>query len=425
MPLERVPVRATGEDRALRRNAGCRCRRAGLLAGWTVSSPNRNSGLRFEVLARDGRARSGRLTLPHAELETPVFMPVGTQGAVKAMSAGDLDALAFRIILGNTYHLHLRPGEALVAAVGGLHRFEGWDGALLTDSGGFQVFSLARLRRIHDDGVEFQSYIDGSPRHFTPASVMHIQHMLGADIAMAFDECPPYPCEPDEMRNAIDRTHRWAERCREAWVAQGMKTASGDAQALFGILQGGVDATLRQESGRILVAMDFPGYAIGGLAVGETPEMRSAAVASSCEVLPEERPRYLMGVGTPLDILDAVLRGVDMFDCVLPTRNGRNGQLITSSGPLNLRNARFATEFCAPDPGCSCAVCERYTRAYIHHLFKANEMLGPRLASYHNLAFYANLMQQIRAEIAAGRLRQFAEEFGAKFGAASSSAGEI
>ena len=375
--------------------------------------------MRFEVLARDGMARTGRLMLPHAELETPVFMPVGTQGTVKAMSPGDLDALGFRMILGNTYHLHLRPGEDLVAAAGGLHAFEGWGGALLTDSGGFQVFSLARLRRIHEDGVEFQSYIDGSPRRFTPESVMKIQHKLGADIAMAFDECPPYPCELLEVRSAMDRTHRWADRCREAWRSQGMKTASGEPQALFGIVQGGVDAVLRQESGRILAAMDLPGYAIGGLAVGESREMRNAAIECSCEVLPGDRPRYLMGVGTPLDILDAVLLGVDMFDCVLPTRNGRNAQLFTSAGVLNLRNARFATEFSAPDPACSCAVCARHTRAYVHHLFKANEMLGPRLVTYHNLAFYANLMQQVRSAIGDGRLPQFAAGFRAAYTAAT------
>ncbi|HLK55251.1 MAG TPA: tRNA guanosine(34) transglycosylase Tgt [Chthonomonadaceae bacterium] len=369
----------------------------------------------FEVTTHatepDVQARCGRLTLPHATVETPVFMPVGTQATVKAMTPGELREIGFGLILGNTYHLHLRPGEKLIENAGGLHRFQGWEGALLTDSGGFQVFSLTGLRRIGADGVQFQSHIDGSRHEFTSESVMQIQRDLGADIIMAFDECAPYPCTPEYARDAMDRTHRWAERCRVAYDQAGRRATGGWPQALFGIVQGAVYRELRAESARILVGMDFPGYAIGGLAVGEAVEERNRTIAFTTALLPAEKPRYLMGVGTPIDILDAVLRGVDMFDCVLPTRNARNAQVFTSEGVLNLRNARFAEDFGPLDPHCACPVCQRHTRAYVKHLFRANEILGPRLTTYHNLFFYHRLMADIRTAIRAGRFAAFRESF--------------
>jgi queuine tRNA-ribosyltransferase len=347
----------------------------------------------------ESRARAGTLVLPHATVETPVFMPVGTQATVKAMSPGELKELGFGLILGNTYHLHLRPGDELIARAGGLHKFQGWDGALLTDSGGFQVFSLKGLRRIGADGVEFQSHIDGSRHFFTPESVMRVEENLGADIIMAFDECAPYPSTPEYAREAMERTHRWAERCLAAHASAGNRSAGGWDQALFAIVQGATYRELREESARTLKEMDFPGYAVGGLAVGETKESRNESVDWCTAILPPEKPRYLMGVGTPEDILDAVERGIDMFDCVLPTRNARNGQVFTSEGVLNLRNAQYNEDFGPLDPACDCAVCARHTRAYVRHLFKANEILGPRITTYHNLHFYGALMREIRTAI--------------------------
>jgi queuine tRNA-ribosyltransferase len=369
----------------------------------------------FEVTARstpsEGSARCGRLTLPHAAVETPVFMPVGTQATVKAMTPGELAEIGFGLILGNTYHLHLRPGEALIARAGGLHRFAGWEGALLTDSGGFQVFSLTDLRRIGADGVQFQSHIDGSRHLFTPESVMQIERDLGADIIMAFDECAPYPCTREYAEQAMERTHRWAERCREAYQRSGRLAAGGWPQALFGIVQGGVYRELREISVRTLIPMDFSGYAIGGLAVGEAAEQRNDTLSWTTTLLPAEKPRYLMGVGTPVDILAAVACGVDMFDCVLPTRNARNAQIFTSQGVRNLRNARFAEDFGPLDPNCDCPVCRRHSRAYVRHLFRANEILGPRLTTYHNLYFYHRLMTDIRAAIRADRFAAFRNAF--------------
>jgi queuine tRNA-ribosyltransferase len=359
----------------------------------------------------DCAARCGLLTLPHAVTETPVFMPVGTQATVKAMTPAELTEIGYRLILGNTYHLHLRPGEGLIARAGGLHRFSGWDGALLTDSGGYQVFSLAALRRIGEEGVAFQSHIDGSRREFTPESVMAIQRDLGADIVMAFDECAPYPSSFAYAREAMERTHRWAARCRTAYEQAGMRATGGWPQALFGIVQGSIYRELREASARTLVAMAFPGYAIGGLAVGEEAGPRNEAIAWTTALLPPEKPRYLMGVGTPIDILDAVQRGVDMFDCVLPTRNARNAQAFTSQGVLNLRNARFSEDFTPLDPTCDCPVCHRHTRAYVRHLFKANEILGPRLTTYHNLYFYHALMANIRRSIREGCFRAFRAAF--------------
>lgn len=356
-------------------------------------------------------ARCGILTLPHATVETPVFMPVGTQATVKAMTPGELREIGFGLILGNTYHLHLRPGEELIARAGGLHRFSGWEGAMLTDSGGFQVFSLSGLRRIGSDGVQFQSHIDGSKHEFTPESVMRIERDIGADIIMAFDECAPYPCTYEYAVEAMERTHRWAERCLTAYTGFSRQATGGWKQALFGIVQGGVHRDLREQSARFLVGLDLPGYAVGGLAVGEAPEQRNESIAWSTALLPLDKPRYLMGVGTPIDILDAVQRGIDMFDCVLPTRNARNAQVFTSLGVLNLRNAKFAEDFGPIDPDCDCPVCARHTRAYIKHLFKANEILGPRLTTYHNLYFYHRLMANIRAAIRAGRFADFRDDF--------------
>lgn len=356
-------------------------------------------------------ARTGVLTLPHAVAESPVFMPVGTQATVKAMTPEELTGIGFPIILGNTYHLHLRPGEKLISSAGGLHRFEGWSGALLTDSGGFQVFSLTGLRRIGADGVQFQSHIDGSRHEFTPESVMQIERDLGADIIMAFDECAPYPSTREYVTEAMERTHAWARRCMESYNASGRMATNGWPQALFGIVQGGVYPDLREQSARTLVEMDFPGYAVGGLAVGEPSDDRNKTIEITTALLPVDKPRYLMGVGTPIDILNAVRRGIDMFDCVLPTRNARNGQVFTSRGVLNLLNARHADSFEPIDSSCGCRVCANHTRAYIRHLFKANEILGCRLTTYHNLSFYRNLMAGIRSAIANGCFLAFQEQF--------------
>ncbi len=369
--------------------------------------------IRLDIKARDKNthARTAIMHLPHADIETPVFMPVGTQGTVKAMTPGELETIGYDIILGNTYHLHLRPGEDLISSAGGLHHFEGWNGALLTDSGGFQVFSLKGLRRIGDEGVHFQSHLDGSRHLFTPEIVMEIQEKIGADIIMAFDECAPYPCEEGYAREALDRTHRWAKRCLEAHSnAQGLATA-GYPQALFGIVQGSTYPELRKESASFLTDMDFPGYAIGGLAVGEDRDIRNEVVECCTELLPQDKPRYLMGVGNPEDILDAVERGVDMFDCVLPTRNARNAQAFTSCGVLNLRNACYAEDFTPLDPNCECEVCRKHTRAYIRHLFHAGEILGSRLMTYHNLSFYAQLMRDIRVAITTGNFAEFKSEW--------------
>jgi queuine tRNA-ribosyltransferase len=359
----------------------------------------------------DVYGRCGRLTLPHAVVDTPVFMPVGTQATVKAMTPGELQEIGYGLILGNTYHLHLRPGADLIARAGGLHRYSGWDGALLTDSGGFQVFSLVGLRRIGSEGVQFQSHIDGSRHEFTSETVMRIQRDLGADIIMAFDECAPYPCSHEYARDAMDRTHRWAERCLIAYNASGRRATGGWPQALFGIVQGGTYPDLREESARTLVALDLPGYAIGGLAVGEAPDQRNETIARTVGYLPSEKPRYLMGVGTPRDILDAVQRGVDLFDCVLPTRNARNAQVFTSQGVLNLRNAKFNEDFGPIDPACDCGVCRRHSRAYIRHLFRAGEILASRLTTYHNLTYYHRLMTGIRAALREGCFREFRERF--------------
>ncbi len=377
----------------------------------------------FQVTRQSGEAgvigRCGVLQLPHATVETPVFMPVGTQATVKAMTPGELREIGFGLILGNTYHLHLRPGEQLIARAGGLHRFQGWDGALLTDSGGFQVFSLAGLRRIGEDGVQFQSHLDGSKHIFTSESVMQIERDLGADIVMAFDECAPYPCTEQYAREAMDRTHRWAQRCLDDYNSHDRLATGGWPQALFGIVQGGVFPDLRSESARTLVEMEFPGYAVGGLAVGEPYAQRNDTIAHTTALLPLDKPRYLMGVGTPPDLLEAVQRGIDMFDCVLPTRNARNAQVFTRAGVLNLRNAKFTEDDSPIDPECNCAVCARHTRSYIRHLFMAKEILAPRLTTYHNLAFYHRLMADMRHALRTDTFASYRQEFLSTYGAES------
>ena len=381
----------------------------------TQNPPDDLPDFSFKVLSKSQESgvsgRCGTLVLPHATVETPVFMPVGTQATVKAMTPEELTEIGFGIILGNTYHLHLRPGEELIALAGGLHKYSGWTGAMLTDSGGFQVFSLSGLRRIGADGVEFQSHIDGSKHRFDAETVMRIERDLGADIIMAFDECAPYPCTEPYAREAMGRTHRWAERCMTAYDASGRRATGGWAQALFGIVQGSVYREMREESAKFLVGLDFPGYAVGGLAVGEEASVRNEILDWTTPLLPDDKPRYLMGVGTPIDLLDAVQRGIDMFDCVLPTRNARNAQVFTSQGVLNLRNAKFNEDFTPIDHSCECRVCKRHTRAYIRHLFRANEILGPRLTTYHNLFFYHRLMKNIRESLREGTFVSFRSHF--------------
>jgi queuine tRNA-ribosyltransferase len=355
--------------------------------------------LRFELLYTDGAARRGRLHTPHGVVDTPVFMPVGTQAAVKGLTPRQLAEAGARIVLGNTYHLALRPGDALVAEVGGLHRFMGWDGPILTDSGGFQVYSLAPTRRITDHAALFRSHIDGTLLELTPERAVAIQENLGSDIAMCLDECPPADTPPDYLRVAVDRTLLWAERCRAAH-----RRAD---QALFAIVQGGTDLDLRARCARALTALDFPGYALGGFSVGETPAQMLAALGPAAALLPADRPRYLMGVGRPEDILDAIRCGIDLFDCVLPTRNGRNASAFTADGPLRLRNACHRRDPAPLESGCPCYTCRHFSRAYLHHLFLAQEMLGPTLLSLHNVAFYCRLLREARQAIEEGRLESF------------------
>ena len=364
----------------------------------------------FTVLAVDPRskARLGVLRTPHGQVETPVFMPVGTQGTVKAVAPDRLKALGVQIFLCNAYHLHLRPGEELVREAGGLHRFISWDGALLTDSGGFQVFSLAQLVRIDDEGVSFRSHLDGSLHRFIPESAIRIQEALGADIIMTLDECVGFPASFERERKAAERTVRWARRSREVF--------SGKGQLLFGIIQGGTNRDLRQFCARKIVEIGFDGYAIGGLSVGEPKPLMYEMIDVVEPLLPEDRPRYLMGVGHPGSIVEAVLRGVDMFDCVLPTRNARNACLFTSQGKMNIDRAEFARDFRPPDPLCTCYTCQNFSRAYLRHLFKAGEILAAELATIHNLAFMVKLMADIRKALKEGYFLEFAREFLAVYG---------
>jgi queuine tRNA-ribosyltransferase len=361
--------------------------------------------MEFQVEAKaDGTmARAGLLTTRHGVVKTPVFMPVGTQGTVKGLSSDELDQAGAGIILANTYHLYLRPGHDVIREAGGLHAFMNWDGGILTDSGGFQVASLAGLREITEDGVIFTSHIDGSTHFLGPEAAVAIQEALGADIIMAFDECVRYPASYDYVEAANIRTVKWAGRCKEA------KTRKD--QALFGIVQGGVFPDLREESAKALVEIGFPGYAIGGLSVGEPKDEMLVALESAIAHLPEDKPRYLMGVGTPWDFVEGVARGVDMFDCVLPTRVARHGTAFTARGKIIVRDKPYERDFSPLDPLCDCMVCRNYTRAYLRHLIRAKEMLGARLLSYHNVYFFIKFMHTIRSAIVNGTFREFREEF--------------
>jgi queuine tRNA-ribosyltransferase len=356
--------------------------------------------VRFTVLARDPgcAARLGRLDTPHGAVETPVFMPVGTQATVKGLTPDNLRATGTTMVLANTYHLALRPGEDVVAALGGLHRFMAWDGPILTDSGGFQVFSMADRAKLTEDGVTFRSHLDGSRLDLTPRRAIEIQQDLGADVAMCLDHCPALPASKEQIADAVGRTVRWARLCKDAQTRPD--------QALFGIVQGGSHADLRHECAEALVAMDFDGYAVGGVSVGESREQVRLALQVSTHHLPADRPRYLMGVGRPQDILDAVAAGIDMFDCVLPTRNGRNATCLTDLGPVKLRNAAHRRDPRSVEEGCDCLACRRFSRAYLRHLFMAKEMLGPILASIHNVAYLQRLTRRIREAIEAGRFVQ-------------------
>jgi queuine tRNA-ribosyltransferase len=364
--------------------------------------------MKFELLKTDGGARRGRMTFRRGVVDTPAFMPVGTYGSVKAMTPEELEGLGAEIILGNTFHLLLRPGIEVIRAHGGLHRFTHWERPILTDSGGFQVWSLQSLRKISEKGVEFRSPVNGDLIELTPERSIEMQDALGADIVMVFDECTPYPADHATARESMLLSLRWAKRSRAAFD---LATHDRDSDAaLFGIVQGGVHHDLRRESLAGLRAIDFRGYALGGLAVGEPEEERLAVLEGLAPVLPAERPRYLMGVGTPADLVKAVARGLDMFDCVIPTRHARNGQLFTSEGALNIRNSRFQADTGPIDPRCNCYACRHYSRAYLRHLQQCNEILGARLATIHNLYFYLALMARMRAAIEAGRFAAFAQE---------------
>ncbi len=345
----------------------------------------------------------GQIDTPHGSFTTPIFMPVGTQATVKTLTPDDLYGMDAGIVLSNTYHLHLRPGEDLIAEAGGLHRFMNWKKGLLTDSGGFQVFSLQGLRKIDDDGVYFSSHIDGSLRYLTPAAVMEIQEKLGSDIAMCFDECSPYPCSYEEAERAVRRTTVWAERC--------ILTHSHAEQALFGIIQGGVFPDLRERSAREITDLDFPGYAVGGLSVGEPKSLMYTTLDLLEPLLPQDKPRYLMGVGAPEDLIEGVRRGIDMFDCVLPTRLARHGTAFTRRGRIVVRNAEWARDFSPIDHDCDCYVCQNYTRAYLRHLIKAEEILAHRLLSFHNVYFLISLMKNIQASIGGQYFNAFCAAF--------------
>ncbi len=363
----------------------------------------------YTLIASDpaSRARAGVLETRRGSVETPIFMPVGTQGTVKAVSPAELHELGAQIILGNTYHLHLRPGEKLIARQGGLHRFMGWPRPILTDSGGFQVFSLARLRRVTEEGVHFQNHLDGTPTLIGPERSMEIQRSLGSDIVMAFDECPPHPCSHADASRSLDLTLRWASRCKAWWDDAG----DGDRPLLFGIVQGSAYADLRERSARGLVALGFDGYAIGGVSVGEPEPEMMRAVENAEAFLPADRARYAMGLGTPPQMIEMIARGVDMFDCVLPTRIARNGTAFTRHSTLSLKNAGFAEDPGPIEEDCECHACRNFSRAYIRHLIKAEEILGLRLVTLHNLHFYLRLMRTARSAILEGRFVEFRREF--------------
>jgi len=361
----------------------------------------------FDLLATDGAARRGRVQTGRGPIDTPAFMPVGTAGTVKGMLTDQVAATGAQILLGNAYHLMLRPGAERVAEFGGLHKFMNWDGPILTDSGGYQVLSLANLRKLTENGVTFRSHINGAYHEMTPESSVGIQHLLDSDITMVLDECPPYPCDHDTARRSLELTLRWAERSKAAFDER-------PGYGLFGIVQGGIHPDLREESARRLVEIGFHGYALGGLAVGEPAEERNQTLEITTPALPADRPRYLMGVGKPVDLLDAVERGIDMFDCVLPTRSGRRGLAFTWDGPVKLSNARFRDDHSPLDPQSDCPASRDYTKGYLHHLFKSGELLGWVLVTWHNLHFYQQLMAAMRGAIEEGRFADFAAEFRAR-----------
>lgn len=366
--------------------------------------------VRYELIktCKQTGARLGRLHTLHGVIETPIFMPVGTQATVKAMTPEELKDIGSQIILSNTYHLYMRPGHDLIERAGGLHKFMNWDKPILTDSGGFQVFSLGPLRKIKEEGVEFRSHLDGSKHFLSPEKATEIQNALGSDIIMAFDECAPYPADRQYVKNSLERTTRWLERCKAAHKYP-------ERQALFGIVQGGMYKELREQSAREITAIDLPGYAIGGLSVGEPKEMMYEVLDYTVPLLPEDKPRYLMGVGSPDDLLEGVLRGIDMFDCVLPTRIARNGTAMTSQGKVVVRNASYAEDFTSLDPECDCYTCRNYTKAYLRHLIKCNEILGARLLTIHNLHFLLKLMENVRGAIKEDRLLDYKKDFFEKY----------
>lgn len=357
----------------------------------------------FELHKKEGKARLGTLHTQHGSIPTPMFMPVGTAATVKALTPEDLEKCGAKIILGNAYHLYMRPGHELIEQMGGLHAFMNWKGAILTDSGGFQVMSLSELRKVTPDGVEFRSHLDGSKHFISPEKSMEIQRALGSDIVMSFDECVSYPAKTEDIRRGMELTHKWAKRCR----AVSLKPHQG----LFGILQGGMDPALRKEHYEMMKDIDFEGWAIGGLSVGEPPKVMYEMLDASVPLLPEDKVHYLMGVGTPQDLLEGIARGVDIFDCVMPTRNARNGTLFTSRGKIHIKNARFTKDPEPLDPQCSCYTCKNFSKAYLRHLFVSGEILGARLNTLHNIHFYLDLMRQAREAIAEGRFDEFRRAF--------------
>ncbi|WP_143415140.1 tRNA guanosine(34) transglycosylase Tgt [Geobacillus sp. E263] len=369
------------------------------------------SPIRFELIktCKQTGARLGILHTPHGSFETPMFMPVGTLATVKTLSPEELKEMGAGIILSNTYHLWLRPGHEIVKEAGGLHSFMNWDRGILTDSGGFQVFSLSEFRRIEEEGVYFRNHLNGDKLFLSPEKAIEIQNALGSDIMMAFDECPPYPATYEYMKQSVERTSRWAERCLKAHKRP-------NEQGLFGIVQGGEFEDLRRQSAQDLVSLDFPGYAVGGLSVGEPKEVMNRVLEFTTPLLPANKPRYLMGVGSPDSLIDGAIRGIDMFDCVLPTRIGRNGTVMTSQGRVVIKNAQYARDFSPLDPNCDCYTCRNYTRAYIRHLIKCDETFGIRLTSYHNVYFLIKLMEQVRQAIREDRLGDFRKEFFEQYG---------
>ncbi|MBE2931079.1 tRNA guanosine(34) transglycosylase Tgt [Anoxybacillus flavithermus] len=367
--------------------------------------------IRYELIktCKQTGARLGILHTPHGSFETPMFMPVGTLATVKTLSPEELKEMGAGVILSNTYHLWLRPGHEIVKEAGGLHSFMNWDRGILTDSGGFQVFSLSEFRRIEEEGVYFRNHLNGDKLFLSPEKAMEIQNALGSDIMMAFDECPPYPATYEYMKRSVERTSRWAERCLKAHQRP-------NEQGLFGIVQGGEFGDLRKQSAQDLVSLDFPGYAVGGLSVGEPKEVMNRVLEFTTPLLPANKPRYLMGVGSPDSLIDGAIRGIDMFDCVLPTRIGRNGTVMTSEGRVVIKNAKYARDFTPLDPNCDCYTCRNYTRAYIRHLIKCDETFGIRLTSYHNVYFLIKLMEQVRQAIREDHLGDFREQFFEQYG---------